>query len=158
MIEKMLNWWWLWVVLGLLFGTPLGGCSVMSAGPGMMKEIAGGARVIGQTLAAKFDPQEMSAGADGKVSDPRFQMRMTISSGVIVDIEMALVGADLGFDIDAAGTGMASDPELLKTLNEIWSTPGASEEVRKMMVTQAVLDWLAAKAAGPDAEPEPTEP
>lgn len=146
-------------VMAAMLMAVLPGCSVMSSGPGMMKEIAGGVRAIGAELASKFDPKEMTAGVNGQINDPRFEMQLIMSTGIIVEMELALVGADTGFDLQGAGTGTGiNDPELVAQLNDIWSTPGASEDVRKLMITEAVVGWLKGAVAAPTEPASTPEP
>ena len=127
-----------WIVFLLLFGNS--GCQALNSGPRLMERVAEGVTATAGTLIARFDPTEMTAGADGSVNDPEFVLEGFVATGVVYKVTARLIGADLSFDIDAAGTGSDTVyPDVMSYVRETWGRSALSEDERKLLITEAII-------------------
>ena len=125
--------------LSLLF---VSGCSVINTGPQMAEQIGGIAAGAAKSLMTAYQPDQMSVDVDGKISDPRYNVKMFFGAGTYVDMVVSLIGADLGFGIDSAGHGIDVPLETKERLLEIIKDPNLDEEARRNAITEAILEWL----------------
>lgn len=133
------------------------GCSVIDTGPRMAKEIGGTARTLATAIVAQYKPETVTAGVDGKINDPRYRCKMFYGAGTYVDITLTLEGADLGFDIKSAGSGIDIPSETRVEIARILQLQDISEDERKKMIAEAVIK-LAEKAGDKLMEDEETTP
>ncbi len=115
-----------WLLLALaLFGVSVvtGGCSVMDTGPFTAGKIMGGVQVIATQLVSKMDIKEMTAGANGRISNPEFQFEGFVGPGWYWKANLRMIGADASFDVNAAGTGAGQDD--FSMIWEAWQGAGA---------------------------------
>jgi len=122
----------------------LPGCSMWDTGPATVAKVTEGVSAVGITLASKMNPSEMTAGADGRVSNPEFAVRGFVGTGYYYDLNLRLIGADLGFDIDAAGTGRPElDSDLFEALQEIWTRTDITLAEKQRLILALVRTWAA---------------
>ena len=122
----------------------------------MITTIAEGTIAAGTVILSKYDPETITAGVEGKVSDPRFRMHVFVGHGVVVDTTISLEGADLGFDIDSAGKGRADvDEKALAAIQQIWGMSNINEEQRKTMISEFITGWIKENVKIAPANPAP---
>lgn len=131
----------------LVIAVTASGCTVIDSGPSMIKTTMSGIANIAGPLVAKMDPTQITAGADGKVNDPRFHFRGHMGPAWVYDFELSLIGADASFDVDASGTGRDSvDPEVWAFIQETWRNNTLPEEERRRLITEKILEIMSKKA------------
>lgn len=107
-------------VCAMIVGYVVVGCSLINSGPRLMQTIAEGAVATGNTLVAKMNPRDMTAGSSGEVHNPEFELSGFVASGVVYNLNARLIGAELDYNIVAGGTGGAIDPTVVKQIEDIW--------------------------------------
>ncbi len=143
---KMRMWMAVAMIVGLAI-TWLPGCSVYSTGPKVAETIGEGSMGLAKALVTQYQPEQMNAGVDGKINDPRYRCKTFVGTGVYVDIILSLEGADLGFDVKSWGKGVEVPTEVRERAVAIMGDAALSEQQRTDVVGELVIGWLQSPAA-----------
>lgn len=119
----------------------LTGCDVINTGPRMANEIGKTTAEGVKVLISQMKPETMRAGMDGKINDPRYRVRAFVGAGTLIDIEVSLTGAELGFDVGAEGVGGDMDRETFNTLIGLHNSELPSE-ARQRLMAEVIADWV----------------
>lgn len=96
------------------------GCAVMDSGPTMIGKILTSTSGVTQSLVSRMDPEHISAGAKGSISNPEFQFRWVGGPVYYSEGTLRLVGADTSFDVLGTGTGATFSAERLNQFHQLW--------------------------------------
>lgn len=117
------------------------GCDVLNTGPRMANQIGNSTAEGVKVLLSRMEPEAMRAGMDGRISDPRYRVRAFVGAGTLIDIEVSLTGADLGFDIGAEGVGGAMDRQTFDTLIGLHNAELPGEQ-RQRLMAEVIAEWV----------------
>lgn len=124
-------------ILVFLLPTLIGCGGVFSTGPQIAERTGQVAGDAVQALLTSFQPKEMTAGADGSVTNPEYVFDLFIGAGTYVRGSLKLNGANLQFDVDSAGTGVEIDREAviaaLATIDKELPVDQRDRELRKLL-------------------------
>jgi len=134
------------VALVVSTASSLVGCSALSSGPETMKEVSASAMTVTTTLASQMSPKNLTANASGEVHNPEYQCEGFVGTGVKWDITLRLIGAELDFNIAAAGEGkLEPDEKILAAIQDIQDRRDITEDKKRGLIAQAIADWIASK-------------
>ena len=120
----------------------------MDTGPFTSGKIMAGVQAVAVQLVSKMDVQQMTADANGRISNPEFVLEGFVGAGWHFETTLRMIGVDASFDVDAAGTGGGLDD--FSVLWEAWQNAG-----KPGTFTQWVAG-LAATIAPPTPTTQPT--
>lgn len=125
------------------------GCGAIDSGPKMMKETSAGVMAVTSTLASQMSPTNLTASARGSVTNPEYQCTGFVGTGVKWDVTIRLIGANLGFDIAAAGEGkLEPDEKIFTFIENIQDRRDISPDEKRGLIEEAVASWLLSRATG----------
>lgn len=151
----MLSWrqiveWLFWVFVGWWALLGSAGCGIVNTGPKVATATVEAATGVAKLLAAQFEPEQMRAGVEFDIHDPRYFTKVFVGTGVLCTIDMGLNGVDTSVDISGSGRGGQIPLEVKTQLIAIMGNHALSEEQRRTAIVEAIMGWL--------AKPETREP
>lgn len=143
-LTKLIEWVCA-IVLALWGLTAFGGCGIINTGPTVATAAVEAATGTARVLAAQFQPEQMRAGVEFDIHDPRYFTKVFVGTGVLCTIDMGLNGVDTSVDISGSGKGVQIPLDVKTKLIAIMGNAALSEEQRKTMFAEAIANWLKPK-------------